>query len=131
LILAFLLGAAYLLPPTDVTQAPREWSWSYLNRQQAFGSPWEADEVGVGKGSVANGGWDRTRGGLLVVPKDQKWLRRHPIEVLMKVSLFASIEEGREGEFTSSPSVATLSSSPSSRKPGSKRNISRILGLVH
>ena len=87
-ILVFLLGSAFLLPPTQtLTQAPKEWSWSYLNRQQAFGSPWEADEIGVGKGSVANGGWDRTRSGLLVVPKDQKWLRRHPIEVLMKVSL--------------------------------------------
>ncbi|KAL7413410.1 hypothetical protein BDY24DRAFT_68579 [Mrakia frigida] len=88
-ILLVLLGSAFLLPPTEtLTQAPKEWSWSYLNRQQAFGSPWEADEIGVGKGSVANGGWDRTRGGLLVVPKDQKWLRRHPIEVLMKEAGF-------------------------------------------
>ena len=101
-VLIALLTGAYLLPPTAVDvndPVINYWSWSYLNRQQPPVSAWLVDDRGVEPGDVSNGGWDRDKTGLLVVPKEIHHLRRHPIEVLIKVSpTVSSRKVRREGD---------------------------------
>ena len=89
LVLVALLTTAYLLPASavDPDEPPvNYWNWRTLNRQEAASSSWLVDTRGVTGGTVANGGWDRGKKGLLVVPKESQTMRRHPIEVLIKVS---------------------------------------------